>query len=124
VTDECYPMSFVKHDGPLIVDWSPMMEAILSDAQKHVAIGEISAKFHNTLAESIVEVARRLEQTRVALSGGCFQNRYLIERTVSRLRAEKFQPYWHQRVPANDGGISLGQVVAALRAKKNINHQP
>jgi hydrogenase maturation protein HypF len=51
------------------------------------------------------------------LSGGCFQNRYLAERTVTRLRAEKFQPYWHQRVPPNDGGIALGQVAAARRSQ-------
>jgi len=53
----------------------------------------------------------------VALSGGCFQNRYLTERTVHRLQAEGFQPGWHQRVPPNDGGIVLGQVVAARRQK-------
>jgi hydrogenase maturation protein HypF len=53
----------------------------------------------------------------VALSGGCFQNRYLTERTVRRLQAEGFHPYWHQRVPPNDGGIALGQVVAAWRGK-------
>jgi hydrogenase maturation protein HypF len=49
------------------------------------------------------------------LSGGCFQNRYLTERMVQRLREEGFQPYWHQRVPTNDGGIALGQIVAARR---------
>ena len=52
---------------------------------------------------------------RVVLSGGCFQNRYLTERTVQRLQAAGFRPYWHQRVPPNDGGIALGQIVAALR---------
>jgi hydrogenase maturation protein HypF len=50
------------------------------------------------------------------LSGGCFQNKYLTERAVCRLRDEGFRPYWHQRVPPNDGGIALGQIVAALRA--------
>ncbi len=53
--------------------------------------------------------------TRVALSGGCFQNRCLVERAVNRLREEGFRPYWHQRIPPNDGGVSLGQVVAAAR---------
>jgi hydrogenase maturation protein HypF len=81
-------------------------------------VGEISAKFHNTLAEAVVAVARRFGLARVVLSGGCFQNRYLLERTVRRLVAEKFQPYWHQRVPTNDGGIALGQVLAAVRAQK------
>jgi hydrogenase maturation protein HypF len=47
------------------------------------------------------------------LSGGCFQNKYLTERLIQELHAERFQPYWHQRVPPNDGGISLGQVMAA-----------
>lgn len=124
-TDERYQLSLVTRHPSLLLDWSPMMEAILSDVQNRVAIGKISAKFHNALAEAVVEVARRFGLPRVALSGGCFQNRYLLERTVTRLRAEKFQPYWHQRVPTNDGGVALGQVMAALRADRSsiINHQ-
>ena len=74
---------------------------------------EISTKFHNALAESVVAVAKKIGENRVVLSGGCFQNRYLTEQTVARLRQEKFSPHWHQRVPANDGGIALGQVYAA-----------
>jgi hydrogenase maturation protein HypF len=81
-------------------------------------MGEISAKFHNTLAEAIVGVAQRFGERRVVLTGGCFQNRYLAERAVTRLRTEGLQPYWHQRVPPNDGGIALGQVVAALRKRQ------
>jgi hydrogenase maturation protein HypF len=103
-----------------VLDWSPLVEAVLSDVQNGVAIGRISAKFHNSLAEAVVAVARRVGERRVVLSGGCFQNRYLTERTVRRLQAEGFQPYWHQRVPPNDGGIALGQVVAALRAQHEI----
>jgi hydrogenase maturation protein HypF len=47
------------------------------------------------------------------LTGGCFQNALLLELTVARLRESGFRPYWHQRVPPNDGGIALGQAVAA-----------
>ncbi len=101
----------------IILDWAPMIEAILSDVKQAIPTGVISARFHNALAEGIVAVARRAGQNRVVLSGGCFQNRYLTERTVRRLRAEGFRPYWHQRVPPNDGGIALGQVIAALRQK-------
>ena len=101
----------------IILDWSPMIEAILVDVQKGASVGIISAKFHNALVEGIVAVAKRAGQERVVLSGGCFQNRYLTERAVRRLQAEGFRPYWHQRVPPNDGGIALGQVVAALRQK-------
>jgi hydrogenase maturation protein HypF len=100
-----------------------MIEAILSDVQKGVAAGKISAKFHNALAEAVVAVAERIGERRVVLSGGCFQNRYLTERTVRRLQAEGFQPYWHQRVPPNDGGIALGQIVAAVRVEHEIVNQ-
>jgi len=60
-------------------------------------------------------VARRMDQERVVLSGGCFQNRYLTERAIERLQQEGFRPYWHQRIPPNDGGIALGQVMATFR---------
>jgi hydrogenase maturation protein HypF len=128
-TGEAYPLPIEKPAGTtdkseignrkseIILDWSPMIEAILADVQKGVSAGIISAKFHNALMEGIVAVAKRAGQDRVVLSGGCFQNRYLIERVVRRLQAEGFRPYWHQRVPPNDGGIALGQVVAALRQK-------
>ncbi|MGA2180732.1 MAG: carbamoyltransferase HypF [Verrucomicrobiota bacterium] len=102
----------------LVLDWSLMVGEIISDVCKGIAPGIISAKFHNALVEAIVAVAKRAGQNRVVLSGGCFQNRYLTERAVRRLQAEGFRPYWHQRVPPNDGGIALGQVVAALRRKE------
>ena len=107
----------------LVLDWSPLMQSVLSDTAGDVGIGEISVKFHNALAESVVAVAKKIGETRVVLSGGCFQNRYLVERTVTRLRAENFQPYWHQRVPPNDGGIALGQVLAAQRAGAEIGNR-
>ena len=99
----------------LIIDWGLMIEAILGDLSRGLGAGLVSARFHNTLTESILAVARRVGEERVVLTGGCFQNRYLTERTVNALDAEGFQPYWHQRVPPNDGSISLGQVVAAMR---------
>jgi hydrogenase maturation protein HypF len=66
---------------------------------------------------------------KVVLSGGCFQNTLLTERTISLLHRNNHQVYWHQRVPPNDGGISLGQIAAHLMkhnsAKENvIENQP
>jgi hydrogenase maturation protein HypF len=122
-TDESYNLSLVTRHPSLVLDWAPMIEAILSDVQNGVAIGRISARFHNALAEAVVAVARRTGEHRVALSGGCFQNCYLTERTVRRLQAEGFQPYWHQRMPPNDGGIALGQVVAAIREQQIVNRK-
>ena len=101
-----------------LLDWAPMVQAILADSERGVPAGEMSARFHETLAEAIVAVARRVGEPRVVLSGGCFQNRRLTERAVRRLEADGFRPYWHQRIPPNDGGVALGQVVAARRALK------
>jgi len=81
-----------------------------------VSVGRIAARFHNGLVEGMVAVARQVGRERVLLTGGCMQNRYLTERAVRRLREESFRPYWHQRVPPNDGGIALGQVLAARAA--------
>jgi hypothetical protein len=57
------------------------------------------------------------------LTGGCFQNKYLTERTIDRLKEEGFRPYRHQRVPPNDGGIALGQVYAFMRGNADAAHQ-
>ena len=104
---------WIKNAGPIVIDWEPMVRELLDDIARNESRGVVAAKFHNALAEMIVAVTKQIGERKVALSGGCFQNRYLTERTVQRLRLEKFQPHWHQRIPANDGGIALGQAVAA-----------
>ena len=112
VTGKCYRLPLIARRSLPVLDWSPLVEEILLDVKADVSVREISAKFHNALAGAVVEAARRTGEQRVVLSGGCFQNRYLSERVVTRLREENFQPYWHQRVPPNDGGIALGQIYA------------
>ncbi len=110
---------FWKYRTPyLIVDWEPMISDIVAEASSGADVGIISAKFHNTLVEIIVEVSKRIGEERVVLTGGCFQNKYLTERTIARLTDEGFKPYWHQRVPPNDGGIALGQMFVAFRRVK------
>ena len=107
--------SFVLNDEvPFVLDWQPAIAEIIADLRRGQTRATISAKFHNMLAEMIVAVARKTAEQKVVLSGGCFQNRYLTERAIHRLAAEGFRPYWHQRIPPNDGGISLGQVFATM----------
>jgi hydrogenase maturation protein HypF len=113
---EAYPFEIIA-DSPAIVDWAPMIAEILIDRQKGESSGRISAKFHNALAEIVLAVARKVGEPRILLTGGCFQNRYLVERSVRRLSDAGFKPYWPQRVPPNDGGIALGQVIAAARSR-------
>ncbi len=137
-TDEAYPFSILdlgiadfglpdaqsKIQNPkskIQIDWAPLIQAVIDDARAlnrqssivNRQLSALAARFHNALAEMIVTVARRVNEPRVVLTGGCFQNRYLLERVVQRLRDEEFHPYWHQRVPPNDGGIALGQVAIA-----------
>jgi hydrogenase maturation protein HypF len=105
----------IRSGDPLIVDYEPMVRRIMHEVRTHVESGVIAAKFHNTLACIVVDVARRVAEPQVVLSGGCFQNRYLTERIVQGLAHAGFSAYWHQRVPPNDGGIALGQAVASAQ---------
>jgi len=109
---EAYTLE-LKGDSPVIIDWQPMILTIIDDLRRDQSIDLMAAKFHNALSDCIVAIAQRVGEARIVLSGGCFQNRYLTERTIEKLRAANFRPYWHQRIPPNDGGISLGQIAAA-----------
>jgi hydrogenase maturation protein HypF len=106
---------FVSDTSPMVVDWAPAIRELLDDLARNEENSVISAKFHNGLVEVITAVAHKIGEEKIVLTGGCFQNRYLTERAVERLREENFKPYWHQRIPPNDGGIALGQAVAASR---------
>jgi hydrogenase maturation protein HypF len=104
--------------APAELDWAPMVRGLLADLVRKTKPESMARKFHNTLAEMIARVAGEHHGLPVALSGGCFQNRLLTELTVARLEAGGVKVYWHQRVPPNDGGIALGQVMAAARQLK------
>ncbi len=110
-TGDSYPFDFNK-EKLIIIDWKEIILGIENDLNKQIDKGAIAAKFHNTLCEIIVEFAKRSNLKKVLLSGGCFQNVYLLNRTIKRLKEENFKVYWHQRIPTNDGGISFGQIAA------------
>ena len=107
----------IRDVEPMVVDFRPMIEAVVQDAASGRPRGEISACFHNTLSEAVVEVCCRIRKSealhRICLSGGTFQNLVLLKRTVIELRRRGFEVFLHAAVPANDGGISLGQAVVA-----------
>jgi hydrogenase maturation protein HypF len=92
------------------------VERVIADVRAGVPVGRIAGAFHAGLANVIAAMAVRTSEKRVVLSGGCFQNRLLTRLAVKALTAAGCAPYWHQRVPPNDGGIALGQAVAAMRA--------
>jgi hydrogenase maturation protein HypF len=108
-----------KSPSPLMeLDWAPMILALLDDLRNKLPAGVISTKFHNGLAEAVLTVARHSGCHKVLISGGCFQNKYLSERIILRLRQEGFSPFWHEQVPPNDGGIALGQVAGVFRLRE------
>ncbi len=104
----------------LHADWRPMVREIDAQMKRGVAAAVLSARFHETLAAWVVQVALGVGVRRVAVSGGCFQNAWLTGRCAERLQAAGLSLFVHQRVPANDGGIALGQaVLAALRLARS-----
>ncbi|MBD3169461.1 MAG: carbamoyltransferase HypF [candidate division Zixibacteria bacterium] len=115
-TDDYY--NYVIGEGKselLQIDWAGIVEGLIEDVNDSLPKGDISAKFHNTLSRIILDVCRSVGETKVALTGGCFQNKYLSERTAGMLRAGGFDVYTHSNIPPNDGGISLGQTAAYLK---------
>ncbi|UCD18407.1 MAG: carbamoyltransferase HypF [Candidatus Zixiibacteriota bacterium] len=112
-TSETYPFCITGQFPPYRLDWEFMIREILDDIVGRLDTSVIAAKFHNTLAEIIVAVALRVGEKKVLLTGGCFQNKYLTERTLRRLKECGLIPYWHRWIPPNDGGIAVGQLMAA-----------
>jgi len=98
---------------PIVLDWEPLLEAVLDDVRRGVPRSLISARFHNGLVRAAVAVAGAVGEERVALSGGCFQNRLLTERLAAALEQADHIVLLHALVPPNDGGVSLGQIVVA-----------
>ena len=122
VTDQ-YPFAVQTSNRPWVLDFGPTIRAILAERRQGIAPGEISARFHNTMAASILHVCRCLRGQRdlnvVALSGGVFQNELLLRRTVEALQSRHFNVFTNTAVPLNDGGLALGQAtVAAERMKQ------
>jgi hydrogenase maturation protein HypF len=101
--------------GDGTVEFGEVIQGILNDVRSGIAIPVISARFHNGLAELIqrvcCEIRRQEKINEVFLSGGVWQNMALLGKTVKRLKIEDFKIYLHHQVPANDGGLSLGQVM-------------
>jgi hydrogenase maturation protein HypF len=114
--DDCYSFEMDSRE-PAQIDMRPTIQEIVRDLRKQEAKQVIASRFHNTIAAVIGEVCRRIREgehlNRVCLSGGTFQNMYLLDRAVALLRKMNFEVFLHSLVPPNDGGISLGQAVIA-----------
>ena len=103
------------------ISMSPMLVEMKEDLSKGTSLSCISSKFHNTLVRIILhtcqEIRNQTDIKKVVLSGGTFQNAFLLVQSIKKLESQGFQVYTPQQIPANDGGISLGQLITA--AKRN-----
>ncbi len=104
-------------DGGLILDMAPAVRAMVDAIMRGTERSRIASSFHVTLTDAFVATAKQIRKqtgiNRTALSGGCFQNRLLLLLTITGLESAGFDVYYHKQVPANDGGVALGQAVVA-----------
>ncbi len=107
----------VTGSGSMEVDLRPMIREIVSELEGNRPASQIARRFHRTMVEVVTTVCRRirkdLELNRVCLSGGCFQNALLLTGCLESLKEAGFEVFIQREVPANDGGISLGQAAVA-----------
>jgi hydrogenase maturation protein HypF len=117
---DAYPFSLAGDT----VDFRPAIERIVGEVRASIPAPVIAARFHNTVAEAVVEVCRRLRAeerlNRVCLSGGTFQNMKLLARTLAGLQRLDFEVFIHAQIPPNDGGIALGQAVIATEILRRL----
>lgn len=95
------------------INISSIVQEIIKDYLDNKNLSLIATKFHITLVEIINKIAQEVDTKTVVLSGGCFQNKYLLENAIKSLINHNFKPYWSQKIPLNDGGLSVGQIQCA-----------
>lgn len=112
-----YPFELQKEKELVFIDPDPLILAIFDDIVQHRSPGEISAKFHRTVVQIFLQLCLLFRDQYhlniVALSGGCFQNRFLFENLLYSLEKNGFKVLHHREVPPNDAGLSLGQAISA-----------
>ncbi len=115
---------FAIRDG--VVQTGEMLAAIIGDLEHRTPVPKIARAFHETLAEVVARMAADAREKTgievVALSGGCFQNRLLLGASIEKLEKERFTVLVNRRVPANDGGLALGQAVIAAARINSARH--
>jgi hydrogenase maturation protein HypF len=115
----------VESDYPFgygdVISFEPTLKGMVEDLITGEGVPEISARFHNTIINVIFAVASQIRKEtkldKIVLSGGTFQNKYILGRLELLLKKEKFRVYTHCKIPSNDGGIALGQLVIAAKLR-------
>jgi hydrogenase maturation protein HypF len=111
-------------EGAFVIDSAPVLAAVLDDLARSAPTPVVSARFHRAVVAAIVDgcvrAARMTGVRTVALAGGVFMNRLVLEGATEGLRQAGLEPLTHLRLPANDGGISFGQAVVAWARRDEV----
>lgn len=114
---EGYDYSILYNDETYVIDYREIIEGILNDLQNSSPLSQIAAKFHNAVVDFTVDLVCKIKRDRgisdVVLSGGVFQNSYLLLNLVEKLKEKSFNVYYNRQIPTNDSGISIGQLAIA-----------
>jgi hydrogenase maturation protein HypF len=101
-----------------------MIKGVVLDLNSGIDLSVISTKFHNTMIAIICETAKDISKStgirKIVLSGGVFQNKYLLSGVENQLKKDNFEVYSHQLIPTNDGGIALGQAIIAAKRRASL----
>jgi len=112
--EELYYEYLINLNNEYTVNIVDILQHIIKDIKNGLKVEQISAKFHNTIVKIIVDIAKLLKQnynkSNIVLSGGVFQNKYLIKKCIYQLNKEGFKVFMNNLLPINDGGISAGQI--------------
>jgi hydrogenase maturation protein HypF len=116
-TSQGYPFRLRPQGDGWVIETRAIVAAVVEDLLSGREAGEVSSRFHRTMAEVVVAGCEKIREhggtSAVALSGGTFQNRLMVEQVLGLLEARGFAAFRHRRVPTNDGGLAFGQAVLA-----------
>jgi hydrogenase maturation protein HypF len=117
--EAAYPIGVrVDESGMKRGDWRPLIRRLVDDISHSTAIGVCAARFHNALARWSAVIAAASPCEDVVLGGGCFQNGYLMHRTRIALKELGKNVHVPSRIPANDGGLAVGQLAVAMAHRR------
>jgi len=106
-----YQVDLIKSGHTTLLDPIPMIASVIKDLNANIGVENCSIAFHQWLIEAISLIAQQSTMQQIVLSGGCFQNRILLEGSINRLNQAKLRPFWAQQLPPNDQGLGLGQIM-------------
>jgi hydrogenase maturation protein HypF len=128
VEEYSYPYDISLVDGEYLLGFRKIFDGIIDDIKNGVSVSRISYGFHNTLIEAGYDMILKISQNTgiktIVLSGGVFENQYLLKMFSTKLKKAGFKTYYNEQIPINDSGISFGQIqIAAELIKRNEEYR-